>query len=230
MVWTGPYDAFHVYVDKEVASYDLYGSLPSSFIARTTMVGVTPDDSYPINDGRWEAVAIGAGGPAGAPGAPGPAGGAPSFFNSTVTGTLVTGEDWMAGTSSFASFYTTTLLQASRRYSFAFQQAAVLNNGMDGLAFIMASSRLCCTGHGTIYLPLKDEGGLCNYTNNNVHINVMAHGTLPVYINPLVDNYGTSPNVIVNTTSDGSGYAFAVLNPTPTNIAFSLFGAQQVVP
>lgn len=243
MVWKGPYSALTTYVDKEVVSYPLYGSLVSSFIARTTVPAatITPEDSYLSGDGVWEVVAIGAAGPQGDQGDPGTSGGMPVYYNATTTGTLTTGEDWLAGTAAYASYYSTGILQASRKYSITFQQPAMLNTPTSGLSFLMASHRFCATGHGTIYLPQKAfDLALCNYTTSNTHISFVSHGTIPVYLSAnmadinhagtLFDSYGTAPTVIVNDISQGTGWAFQILNPTPVCVSYTIFGAQQVVP
>lgn len=223
MVWTGTYDAGHTYVPKEVASYELYGSMTSSFIATQTIPAgsLDPETAYLSGNSAWQVVALGSAGPRGIPGTVGSSGSSVSFFNTTASGSFVTGSDWIAGTSTYASFYTTSMLQASRKYSLPFQESAVLSAVNNGLATLMTSVQICFAGHGTVYLPQKADGALCDYVSANMNPIIAANGTAHVYT-------GTTPSATVYATADGTGFVIQAMDPVPANIGFALFGAQQV--
>lgn len=228
MVWTDAYSALRTYYAKEVVSFPLYGTLTSSFIASTTIPAstLTPQASYLANDGKWQPVAIGAAGPAGPQGTSGTSAGAVSYFNSTVSGSLFTGVDWIA---SDGLYYPNSFTDPNRKYTLPFQQSAVINSVTSGLAFLMYSGRFASAGFGTIWLPQKWDGALCNFTASNVHISVMSHGTIPVYTRT-DDNFGTAPTLVVRTTLDGTGFVLQALDQQPQCFSVAIFGAQQVVP
>jgi hypothetical protein len=140
---------------------------------------------------------------------------------------LFTGLEWLA---SDGLYYPTTF-EANRKYTLLFQQSAVLTSVSNGLAFLMYSGRLNFAGFGTVWLPQKFNGALCDYVASNVHINVVSHGTIPVYSKVVgADHFGTAPTAVVRTTLDGTGFVVEALDSQPQCFSVTIFGAQQVVP
>jgi hypothetical protein len=184
MIWTGAWVNGHDYAVKEVVSFDLYGSLPSSFICELAHHSATstndPTTSYGGGLGFWSPVSIGVEGPAGTPGAPGipGTGGSdnPVYGNHVVNGTITPLDDYVGSAEvgydgavyAFPNVYDTVPMLETYHET---------DDG-HGLAILASVLRLSFVGSLVFKLPLSAYGAKVNYSTTTVQAVVAAHGTV----------------------------------------------------
>lgn len=216
MIWTGSFQSGRTYRDKEVASFPLYGTLLSSFIARTTTTE-DPGTSYFANDGVWNPVAIGSSGPPGVSGTGGPpgvSGSVPYVATQTVFGTLYTGPDWVVtpvtGYSDVLidAFGGTVGLVGNHTYRFPMREnyieSTTPNLGFQrGMTVLLGALRFAFSGDGTFAMPTAAlSNSKVDYNSSNCDVILAVSGTVPTII---VNGTGSIPTTytVVNGTDIG---------------------------
>lgn len=228
MIWTGSYQVGRVYRDKEVASFNLYGSLISSFIARTTTTE-DPQTSYLTNDGVWNPVAIGSAGPVGNAGTAGATGSnsvIPSAFTQFVNGTMYSSSDWVVTpVTGYNSLLTdavggTTATSGAHTYVFGLRETYIESTSNNpsfqrGLSTLVGALRFAFTGGGTIQLPsIALSASKLNYNSTNCDVMVSVQGTVPVYVN----GSGTFAGGVTCYPVVGTNSQFVVRSANPSTV------------
>ena len=217
MNWRGPWNSSDSYLGKDVVSFDLYGSLTSSFIAIQSNTNQSPQNSYTGGAGIWEPVALGH---AGVAGPDGPAGGAPAYSSNVVNGTFVTHGDYIA-VSYNGSYNGFSAAQPGVLYTYPMAEVAVVDqSGTEGLAVLSAATRLAFQGHVDVCLPNRsNNGALCDYSTTNIQCGVALNGTNNV-------DGATIPGVLVAAT----GTSYQIYSTGSNAMTINFFGAQVILP
>lgn len=216
MVWQGDWSVSTPYVEKEVVSFELYGSVLSSFICVQANTGQSPQDSYLSAAGFWEPVAIGYVGPTGPTGPVG-SGAQPDIGIQLLDGTFVTGADYVSCTSDAAYLGGGTPSQTYIMSSSVVQGSVGGTSG--SLAWINLTQQRYFVGNGTLRLPVQGNqasGGvaLANYDTSSIKCCVVSNGTDPA---------NESIRVSAESSTD---FAIKVLAPNPVRLSINLSGMQ----
>lgn len=224
LVWRGAWLNGQTYnAPTDVVSFQLYGTVTSSYV--TTQTHVASGLNQPPNTAYWDLVAEGSSGSVvGTQGPQGPAGAGASFSVSVVTGTLVTGADWVSA--ALTGYDDAASSAPSTTYGNQALSEYVISSGTTGgLAFLQGSFRLAFRGHGTLILPTIANGASCDYTNSNINLVAAANGTQTVTVEAagtLVQGIWTIPS----TTAPFNAWVLKVLGPNTALVNVGLYGVQ----
>ncbi len=220
MIWTGDWTNGRGYNAKEVVSFELYGTVVSSFIC---LVGHTANPSNePPDTTFWDAVAIGSSGSVvGIPGPVGPAGSAPTYSSVTLTGTLVPDGDYVGGTSENgysgggSAYGTNTVL-----FNQYFVDSGTQSSPIKGLVFLQANFRRAYNGNVKIFLPqIAPEGAKINWSNSSVVCQASINGSYSAFPVDTVQVVAVSAN----------RFDVKVLSATPQKVAATFIGIQPIL-
>lgn len=219
MIWTGDWTNGRGYNAKEVVSFELYGTVVSSFIC---LVGHTANPSNePPYATFWDAVAIGSSGSVqGIPGPVGPAGGVPTYSSITLSGTIVPDGDFVGGiadngySGGGAAYGTNTVL-----FNQYFVNSGTQATPIHGLSFLQATFRRVYTGNVKIFLPqILPEGAKVNWDNSNVQCQATINGS-----------YSGFPVDTVQVSSPASNrFDVSVKAATPQKVSVTFIGIQAI--
>lgn len=215
MVWRGPWTDGASYVTNDVASYYYNGTALSSFIARTPHVASVLN-SPQVDATTWNPVALG--GAQGAVGPAGPAGGDPTLYSSSTTGTFITGGDYVSGGSE--QFGYAGFPAASTAYPIQVNET-VLDTSTQRMSMLSNVFYTWFTGHGTVRLPqtgTNEGGGALDYNNTSIEVFVVDNGTA-------FPTAGTH-SVQAYPLNDPRDFIVHVRDPQPVKVAIVINGVQ----
>lgn len=221
MVWKGPWVNGNSYVPNDVVSYQYSGTYGSWIcrVSNTANLGVNDPQADAVT---WNYVAYGI---VGATGSEGPAGSSgtnvPEYASGIVTGTLVTGNDWLGlgingydgGSTLPSSAYTVEMNETYIQSDIGSPNGFASLRGVFGIAF---------RGSGTIFLPKQADGAKTDYLNSFIDVVAVANGTVPIEI---VDG-GTMARLVTCILTGSDQYTVKVLNNDPVMVALVLNGVQ----
>lgn len=217
MVWSGAWNSATPYVAKQVVRYDVYGSLPSSFICVQANTNKSPQDSYLGSESYWDVVALGGVG-VGSEGPVGPAGGQPNIGVSLLDGTFITGADYFASTTADGLYAGGGLPSTQYVLTDTLNEFHV-GAATGSVAWVFGNYLRYFRGNGTIRLPQQGAslgGGLTNYTNTNILCAVIDNGT---------DMTEPTHSVHIRPQST-TDFAIKVLSADPVQVSIIVYGAQ----
>lgn len=222
LTWKGSFSDARTYIDGDVVRYDLYGTLPSSFVAKygSSFSGQHPAD---VTTDYWDFLARGSAGASGANGLS-----LNGTINKGITNTFGTiipassAADYTAGAYAHdGAVYVGPALGVSVQIPVA-QTYFEISNGTtaSGIVGLTSVRNACFKGTVTVRLPSTTHanGAKADYTNTEIGVTVTTHGT---------ENYfdGTVPCVVsYPSTGNNRDYVIEVLGDRPLPVQIAVNG------
>ena len=196
-VLRGSYDAGETYDANDVVSYQ-FGSITRTFAASTDVPVATP----PGGPGPWVELF-------------GPSTGAFYDVNSGLAPS-VTGVGYAAGTA--AQGYEAP--SAGSNYDMPWQEIEIFGGpagqAYSGVGFLKMKRKLVFNGPITVNLPTSSDGAALEWTNDDVSVNAILHGT-----------YSGTTGITVEDSGTGA-FTVQVHSPEPSKVYLSVAGQRGV--
>jgi hypothetical protein len=178
MVWDGAWVNGKNYNPKTVVSFQLYGSVTSSYFCK--VAHVSDPTSEPPNPAFWDVVALGsAGSVTGEQGPAGPAATPAAFTTAILQGTVVPDGNYVGGATDNgyvgggAAYGTTTV-----GYNEFVIDGGTDSTPLQGFAFLQATFRRAYQGNVKVFLPqITPDGAKVNWTNVLVACQASINGS-----------------------------------------------------
>jgi len=220
MIWRGAWVSGQTYTaPTDVVSFDLYGTLTSSFIAIQTHVASALNQ--PPSASYWNTVALGANGSITSNVFT--SGSLPTYAAGAIVGTYVPDVDYVSTGVTIDGY--DGLETASGTNTLAYNELYIVSptsgSSPKGLAFLNATYRSIFKGGIKFYLPQVAGGAKVNWQTNTVNCIVTNDGTVAPYTMS-----GTSVRTLIDTIQLFSVHVDAN-QPLFTTISFN---GQQAIP